>query len=155
MSRRGQAGLLCLEEAEVGAAVVGHTYTGLQAAVDTGERNKLRLLLRFLSLLAVNRLVTPAALLAMLSGLVDAAGTILALNPCEQARGDFYVYAVLAALPFAGATLLEVTQEGLEGIMDLISAYMAKRASCFMPGWQPVEAPPAPVSISFCTPPRA
>ena len=138
--------MLHLEESEVGSQVLSHTYTGLQAALDTGERNKLRLLLRFLSLLTVNHIVTPPSLLAVLSGLVDAAGTILALNASEQARGDFYVYVVLAALPFVGGTLVEVAREGLEGVMEQVGGYMAKRASCFLPGWQPVEGPPAPVS---------
>lgn len=126
--------ILNTEDEDIGASIVDRTYTGIQAAVETEECNKMRILLRFLSLLMVNFVVPPSSVVETSEILLAAsAACIVESAPWLQPRADFFVFCVLAALPFGALFLLNKAEEDLERILAAVEAYMTLRTRILLP----------------------
>eukprot|EP00897_Mesotaenium_endlicherianum_P002335 jgi/Mesen1/2129/ME000152S01224 len=122
-------GLLNVRDAQFGSAVVHRVYCGLQAAAETEESNKLRILVRFLSLLVGSRVVAAATLVGVFDALLASAAATLdaeAGNVAWAPRADAYA---------------ERGEEVVAHIMGACERYMSTRPA---PAWPPACAFPAP-----------
>ncbi|GJP35531.1 hypothetical protein CLOM_g20040 [Closterium sp. NIES-68] len=138
--------LLNVDYEEFGASVVEHVMAGLQAAFETGECNKMRILLRLLALLSVAAVVPESEVLQVLSLLVDTATTHLdptaGGNPNWQPRADFFVFCVLACLPFAAQDWQQSNPDDLSTLLAAVESYMAARSSLVFPALTVFEPQP-------------
>ncbi|KAJ9566411.1 hypothetical protein OSB04_002377 [Centaurea solstitialis] len=92
-------GLLNLENEELVKKIVESTQKSLQDALDSGDCNKIRVLMRFLTVLLLSSAATIVD---------DEKG-----NPSWQARADFYITCILSCLPWGGSELGEKEEEQL------------------------------------------
>lgn len=123
-------GLINTEDKEFVGKVVDRTHAGIQEALDTDNCNKLRILTRFLTVLMCNSVVSPASLIELYESLVSSAATTVdedGGNPAWQARADFYVFCILASLPWGGIELSERVPEELERVLNGVEAYLNLR----------------------------
>lgn len=123
-------GLINTEDREFVGKVVDRTHAGIQEALDTDNCNKLRILTRFLTVLMCNSVVSPASLIEFYEALVSSAATTVdedGGNPAWQARADFYVFCILASLPWGGVELSERVPEELERVLNGVEAYLNLR----------------------------
>ncbi|CAI5518984.1 unnamed protein product, partial [Closterium sp. Naga37s-1] len=138
--------LLSVDYEEFGASVVEHVMAGLQAAFETGECNKMRILLRLLALLSVAAVVPESEVLQVLSLLVDTATSHLdptaGGNPNWQPRADFFVFCVLACLPFAAQDWQESHPDELAGLLAAAQGYMEARSPLVFPALAVFEPQP-------------
>lgn len=123
-------GLINTEDKELVGKVIKRTHAGIQEALDTDNCNKLRILTRFLTVLMCNSVVSPSSLIEFYEALVSSAATTIdedGGNPTWQARADFYVFCILASLPWGGIELSERVPEDLERVLNGVEAYLNLR----------------------------
>lgn len=125
-------GVLNVSNRDFGAAVVQSLSSNLQGSLDSGDCNKLRVLLRFLSLLAGSNVVEPAGVLALYDALLASAvetvdNTSGASQSAWQPRADFFVFCLLASLPFGALDLHQKSEDGLQKVLAKVEAYMSLR----------------------------
>ncbi|CAI7776253.1 unnamed protein product [Closterium sp. NIES-53] len=117
-----------------------------QAAFETGECNKTRILLRLLALLSVAAVVPESEVLQVLSLLVDTATSHLdptaGGNPSWQPRADFFVFCVLACLPFAAQDWQESHPDELASLLAAVQGYMEARSPLIFPALVVFEPQP-------------
>ncbi|KAL8214103.1 hypothetical protein R6Q57_003552 [Mikania cordata] len=101
-------GLLNLENEEFVKKIPESTRKSLQDALDSGDCNKIRISMRFLTVLCAATIVD------------DEKG-----NPSWQARADFYITCILSCLPWGGSELVEQIPEEIERVMVGIEAYLS------------------------------
>lgn len=97
---------------------------------DPSDRTRAKLLLRFLAILPSVAVLTPAAAIDVLDTVLCAAiADADAARPGWQPRADYLVYAVLAALPWAGGTLSSEagSRDAFERLCDTAEEYLGKR----------------------------
>jgi len=131
-------GLLNLEDEEFGRKLVEQTHAKLQDALDTENCNKLRILMRFLTVLMCSNVILPGALIEVFETLLSSAATTVdeeGGNPAWQARADFYIFCILASLPWGGLELLERVPEELDRVMAGIEAYLSIRKHIVEPAF--------------------
>lgn len=131
-------GLLNLEDEDFGRKVVEETHAKLQDYLDTENCNKLRILMRFLTVLMCSNVILPGALIEVFETLLSSAATTVdeeGGNPAWQARADFYIFCILASLPWGGLELLERVPEELDRIMAGIEAYLSIRKHIVEPAY--------------------
>ncbi|CAM6096308.1 unnamed protein product [Calypogeia fissa] len=129
-------GLINLENTDFVAKIVAQTHDGLQAALDSGNCNKIRTLMRFLTVLMSSNVIAPSALIEVFETLVSAAATTIdedGGNPAWQPRADFYVFCILASLPWGGLELAERVPDDLERVLAGVEAYLTLRKRCSDP----------------------
>ncbi|KAG8063378.1 hypothetical protein GUJ93_ZPchr0003g17322 [Zizania palustris] len=105
-------GLINLENEDFAKSIVDTTHANLQDALHNENRDRIRILLRFLCGLMCSKVVLPNSIIETFETLLSSAATILdeeTGNPSWQPRADFYVYCILASLPWGGSELIEVT----------------------------------------------
>ncbi|KAL6649921.1 hypothetical protein ACP70R_014145 [Stipagrostis hirtigluma subsp. patula] len=103
-------GLMNLENEDFVKDIVDTTQANLQDALHNENRDRIRILLRFLSGLMCSKVVVPNSIIETFETLLSSAATILdeeTGNPSWQPRADFYVYCILASLPWGGPELFE------------------------------------------------
>lgn len=125
-------GLINTEDSNFASKIVQQTHDRIQGALDSGECNKLRVLIRFLTVLMSSNVVAPASLVEVFEALLSSAATTVddeKGNPAWQPRADFYVFCILASLPWAGLDLSERASEELERVMAGVEAYLSIRKS--------------------------
>jgi nuclear cap-binding protein subunit 1 len=124
-------GLLNLEDTDFVAKIVTQTHAGIQTALDTDNRNKLRVLIRFLTVLMCSSVIAPGSLIEVYESLLSSAATTIdedgGGNPAWQPRADFYVFCILASLPWGGMELAERVPEELERVLNAVEAYLNLR----------------------------
>ncbi|VAI53620.1 unnamed protein product [Triticum turgidum subsp. durum] len=94
-------GLINLENEDFAKGIVDATQANLQDALHTENRDRIRILLRFLCGLMCSKVISPNSIIETYETLLSSAATILdedAGNASWQPRADFYVYCILASL---------------------------------------------------------
>lgn len=120
-------GLINQEDTDFVAKVVDQTHGGIQEALTTDNLNKLRILTRFLTVLMCNNVIAPSSLIELYESLVSSAATTIdedGGNPAWQARADFYVFCILASLPWGAMELAERVPEELDRVLNGVEAYL-------------------------------
>ncbi|XP_052177986.1 nuclear cap-binding protein subunit 1 [Diospyros lotus] len=123
-------GLLNLENEDFAKKVVESTQTNLQDALDSGNCNRIRILIRFLTVMMCSKVLQPSSLVVLYETLLSSAATIVDEergNPSWQACADFYVTCILSCLPWGGAELVEQVPEEIERVMVGTEAYLRIR----------------------------
>ncbi|CAH1449725.1 unnamed protein product [Lactuca virosa] len=123
-------GLLNLENEDLVKKILETTQKSLQDALDSGDCNKIRISMRFLTVLMCSKVVQPSSLVVVFETLLSCAATIVddeKGNPSWQARADFYITCILSCLPWGGSELVEQIPEEIERVMVGIEAYLSIR----------------------------
>ncbi|KAL1823044.1 hypothetical protein ACET3Z_009822 [Daucus carota] len=123
-------GLLNLENDGFVKKVVETIQINLQGALDDGNCSRIRILMRFLTVLMCCKVVQPSALLVVFETLLSSAATIVDEekgNPSWQACADFYITCILSCLPWGGSELIEQVPEEVERVIVGIEAYLSIR----------------------------
>ncbi|XP_019260463.1 PREDICTED: nuclear cap-binding protein subunit 1 [Nicotiana attenuata] len=123
-------GLLNLENEEFVAKLVENAQINLQDALETGKCNRIRILMRFLTVLMCSKVIQPSALVVIFECLLSSAATTVDEEkgiPSWQARADFYITCILSCLPWGGAELVEQVPEEIERVMVGVEAYLSIR----------------------------
>lgn len=123
-------GLLNLEKEELGKLAVENTHSSLQQAILSEDCDRIRVLLRFVTVLMCSKVLQPTALVVVFETLLSSAATIIDEekgNPAWQARADFYISCILSCLPWGGAELMEQVPEEIDRVMVGIQAYLSIR----------------------------
>ncbi|CAI5463744.1 unnamed protein product [Closterium sp. Yama58-4] len=120
-----QVSLLNVDYEEFGASVVEHVMAGLQS---------------------VSAVVPESEVLQVLSLLVDTATSHLdptaGGNPNWQPRADFFVFCVLACLPFAAQDWQESHSDELASVLAAVQGYMEARSPLIFPALAVFEPQP-------------
>ncbi|VAH90802.1 unnamed protein product [Triticum turgidum subsp. durum] len=146
-------GLINLENEDFAKGVVDATQANLQDALHTENRDRIRILLRFLCGLMCSKVISPNSIIETYETLLSSAATILdedAGNASWQPRADFYVYCILASLPWGGSELFEQVPDELERVLVGIQSYISIRRHMQLlsrNGWK-VKSVPKPY-LSF------
>ncbi|KAL8205594.1 hypothetical protein R6Q57_009145 [Mikania cordata] len=104
-------GLLNLENEEFVKKILEITHKSLQDALDSGDCNKIRVSMWFLTVLMCSKVIQPSSLVVIFETLLSSAATIVddeKGNPSWQACADFYITCILTCLPWGGYELVEV-----------------------------------------------
>ncbi|KAM0997169.1 hypothetical protein ACFX13_007173 [Malus domestica] len=123
-------GLLNLENEEFIRKVVENTQTNFQDALASGNCNKIRILMRFLTVMMCSKVIHPSSLVVVFETLLSSAATTVDEekgNPSWQSRADFYITCILSCLPWGGAELIEQVPEEIERVMVGVEAYLSIR----------------------------
>ncbi|PUZ41115.1 hypothetical protein GQ55_9G478100 [Panicum hallii var. hallii] len=123
-------GLMNLENEDFAKDIVDTTQDKLQDALHNENRDRIRILLRFLSGLMCSKVVVPNSIIETFETLLSSAATILdeeTGNPSWQPRADFYVYCILASLPWGGPELFEQVPDEFERVLVGIQSYISIR----------------------------
>ncbi|OVA14213.1 MIF4G-like [Macleaya cordata] len=130
-------GLINLESEDFAKKVVETTEANLQDALNAGNCDRIRILLRFLTVLMCSKVVQPASVVVVFETLLSSAATTVddeTGNPSWQARADFYIRCILSSLPWGGAELIEQVPEEIERVMVGIEAYLSIRKRVYDTG---------------------
>ncbi|QCD96897.1 nuclear cap-binding protein subunit 1 [Vigna unguiculata] len=133
-------GLINLENEDFGKQLVEKTKTMFQDALDTGNCNGVRVLMRLLTVMMCSKVLQPSSLVAVFETFLSSAATTVDEekgNPLWQPCADFYITCILSCLPWGGA---ELTEDFLEDLWDRIQVLSLN-------GWK-VESVPRP-HLSF------
>ncbi|KAJ6948299.1 nuclear cap-binding protein subunit 1 [Populus alba x Populus x berolinensis] len=125
---RTQAGLLNSENEDLVKKMVETTQDNFQDASDDGNRDRIRILMRFLTVMMCSKVPLPSSLVVIFETLLSSAATTLDEekgDPSWQACGDFYVICILSCLPWGGSELIEQVPEEIESVMVGIEAYLS------------------------------
>ncbi|WCJ36842.1 Nuclear cap-binding protein subunit 1 [Euphorbia peplus] len=123
-------GLLNLEDENYVRKFLENTQSNFQAALDSGDCDKIRVLMRFLTAMMCSKVIQPASLVVVFQTLLSSAATTVDEekgNPSWQARGDFYVACILSCLPWGASELFEQVPEEIESLMVGLEAYLSIR----------------------------
>ncbi|KAK4484935.1 hypothetical protein RD792_007540 [Penstemon davidsonii] len=123
-------GLLNLENEDFVRKIVENTHANLQVALDSGNCNRIRVLMRFLTVLMCSKVLQPSSLVVLYETLLSSAATTVDEdkgNPSWQACADFYITCILSCLPWGGSELVEQVPEEIDRVMVGIQAYMSIR----------------------------
>ncbi|CAN7012240.1 hypothetical protein IGI04_012606 [Brassica rapa subsp. trilocularis] len=123
-------GLLNLENEDFVRKIVESVQANFQVALDSGNCNSIRILLRFMTSLLCSKVVQPASLIVVFETLLSSAATTVDEekgNPSWQAQADFYVICILSSLPWGGAELAEQVPDEIERVLVGIQAYLSIR----------------------------
>lgn len=124
-------GLINLENEDFAKGIVDTTQANLQDALHNENRDRIRILLRFLCGLMCSKVVLPNSIIETYETLLSAAATILdeeTGSPSWQPRADFYVYCILASLPWGGPELFEQVPDEFERVLVGIQSYISIRS---------------------------
>ncbi|KAJ7012802.1 nuclear cap-binding protein subunit 1 [Populus alba x Populus x berolinensis] len=100
----------------------------MQDASDDGNCDRIRILMRFLTVMRCSKVPVPSSLVVIFETLLSSAATTLdgeKGNPSRQACGDFCVSCILSCLPWGGSELIEQVPEEIESVMVGIEAYLS------------------------------
>ncbi|MEW5299601.1 MAG: hypothetical protein WDW36_002600 [Sanguina aurantia] len=127
-------GLLNTEHQAFIGSLVGKAFTDFSTSLGHGERDRARLLLRFIASMAVVNVVACSSVVALLRSVVDGAIAVgvSAADPSGaswQPYTDFLVYSVLAAMPWCASDLGGECPVEFASLMAALQAYMDARPS--------------------------
>ena len=141
-------GLVNVDESSIAANLLNQVSAELNDALnDPASYRKARLLLRFLTALAVPGVVQPLSAVAALKSVVDAAANVAASAPVSDEDGrtwqpyaDHLVYMALTAVPFGGSEVGEGAGDALAELIAAAESYLEKRPRSSQPGLRPFAA---------------
>ncbi|KAG2405174.1 Nuclear cap-binding protein [Vigna angularis] len=123
-------GLINLENEDFGKQLVEKTKTMFQDALDTGNCNGVRVLMRLLTVMMCSKVLQPSSLVAVFETFLSLAATTVDEekgNPLWQPCADFYITCILSCLPWGGAELTEQVPEDIDRVMVGVEAYLSIR----------------------------
>ncbi|XP_073297270.1 nuclear cap-binding protein subunit 1-like isoform X1 [Primulina huaijiensis] len=123
-------GLLNLEDEDFVLNIVERIHANLQAALEVGNCNRIRVLMRFLTVLMCSKVLLPSSLIVLFETLLSSAATTVddeKGNSSWQACADFYITCILSCLPWGGAELVEQVPEEIDRVLVGIQAYLSIR----------------------------
>ncbi|KAJ3699924.1 hypothetical protein LUZ61_003629 [Rhynchospora tenuis] len=126
-------GLINLENEDFAKRVVDATHSVLQDALQEGNCDRIRISLRFLTALMSSKVIAPSSIIEAFETLLSSAATTIdeeTGNPSCQPCADFYVYCILASLPWGGAELAEQVPDEFERVMVGLQSYLSIRSHC-------------------------
>ncbi|CAG2189179.1 CBP80 [Mytilus edulis] len=101
----------------------------LKEALKTGEFDNALLIVRFLSDLVNCHVIVAGSLIAMFDNFIE----VTLEDNIPQVRSDFYVYAVMASLPWVGKELQEKKEQEFNKLLMSIDNYISKRQKIHAP----------------------
>uniref|UniRef100_A0A1D1Y1B5 Nuclear cap-binding protein subunit 1 n=1 Tax=Anthurium amnicola TaxID=1678845 RepID=A0A1D1Y1B5_9ARAE len=123
-------GLINLENEDIAGEMVESAHKNLQDALYSGDCNRIRILMRFVTVLMCSKVIFPGSIVEVFETLLSSAATTVdeeVGNPAWQSRADFYVTCILSCLPWCGAELSEQVPEEIERVMAGIQSYFSIR----------------------------
>ncbi|TKY62990.1 Nuclear cap-binding protein subunit 1 [Spatholobus suberectus] len=123
-------GLINLENEDFVKQLVEKTHTKFQDALDSGNCNGVRTLMRLLTVMMCSKVLQPNSLVAVFETFLSSAATTVDEekgNPLWQPCADFYITCILSCLPWGGAELIEQVPEDIERVMVGVEAYLSIR----------------------------
>ncbi|XP_028162268.1 nuclear cap-binding protein subunit 1-like [Ostrinia furnacalis] len=122
-------GLLNAKNYNFGGEFVEYIVKTFKENLKTGKWNAARYCLRFISDLVNCHVLAASSLLTLLETLVDCANE----DGVPQVRRDWFVFAVLSALPWVGRELYEKKESQLEHLLVTIEVFLNKRSKKHWP----------------------
>nr|CAG4650844.1 EOG090X03JL [Simocephalus serrulatus] len=116
-------GLLNAKNYNFGGEFVEQIVRNLKEALREGQWESARLIVRFISDMVNCHIVSASSLLQLYDSFIDAAME----QGVPQVRRDWYMYALLTALPWVGRELFEKKENDLERIMAAMEGYLRRR----------------------------
>lgn len=123
-------GLINLENEDFVKRLVEQTRSKFQDALDTGNCNGVRILMRLMTVMMCSKALQPNSLVDVFEIFLSSAATTVDEekgNPLWQPCADFYITCILSCLPWGGAELVEQVPEDIERVMVGIEAYLSIR----------------------------
>ncbi|ONK68418.1 uncharacterized protein A4U43_C05F11300 [Asparagus officinalis] len=136
-------GLINLENENFAKKIADSTHSRFQDALYSGNCKRVRILLRFLTVLMCSNVILPGSLVGIFETLLSSAATTIDVdngNPSWQSRADFYVTCILSSLPWGGAELVEQVPEDFERAMVGVQSYINIRSRSQDTGFTIFEA---------------
>ncbi|KAE9588846.1 putative nuclear cap-binding protein subunit 1 [Lupinus albus] len=123
-------GLINLENEDFVKRLVENTQAKFQDALDSGNYNVIRILMRLMTVLMCSKVLQPSSLVVVFEMLLSSAATTVDEekgNPLWQPCADFFITCILSCLPWGGAELIEQVPEEIERVMVGVEAYLSIR----------------------------
>ncbi|CAL9092146.1 unnamed protein product [Musa textilis] len=123
-------GLINLEDEDFGKNIVDDLHCKLQEALSSENCDKIRILLRFLTVLMCSKVILPSSVIEVFETLLSSAATIIdedAGNPSWQPCADFYITCILSCLPWGGTELIEQVPDEFDRVIVGIQSYLSIR----------------------------
>ncbi|OWR49725.1 nuclear cap-binding protein subunit 1 [Danaus plexippus] len=122
-------GLLNAKNYNFGGEFVDYIVKTFKENLKTGKWNAARYCLRFIADLVNCHVLAASSLLTLLETLVDCANE----DGVPQVRRDWFVFAVLATLPWVGRELYEKKESQLDHLLVTIEVFLNKRSKKHWP----------------------
>ncbi|GBP06866.1 Nuclear cap-binding protein subunit 1 [Eumeta japonica] len=122
-------GLLNAKNYNFGGEFVDYIVKTFKENLKTGKWNAARYCLRFISDLVNCHVLAASSLLTLLETLVNCANE----DNVPQVRRDWFVFAVLSALPWVGRELYEKKESQLDHLLVTIEVFLNKRSKKHWP----------------------
>lgn len=122
-------GLLNAKNYNFGGEFVEYIVKTFKENLKIGKWNAARYCLRFISDLVNCHVLAASSLLTLLETLVDCANE----DNVPQVRRDWFVFAVLSALPWVGRELYEKKESQLDHLLVTIEVFLNKRSKKHWP----------------------
>ncbi|XP_064620133.1 nuclear cap-binding protein subunit 1-like [Lineus longissimus] len=122
-------GLLNARNYNCGGEFVEMLVRNLKECLKSNEFEPARMIVRFLSDLVNCHVIVAGSLLAMFDNFVE----VTLEDNIPQVRSDWYVYAVLSSLPWAGRELYEKKEAEFNRMLLTIENYLSKRQKVHLP----------------------
>ncbi|KAJ1391985.1 MIF4G-like, type 3, partial [Sesbania bispinosa] len=123
-------GLINLENEDFVKKLVEKTQNKFQDALDSGNCNGVRILMRLFTVMMCSKVLQPSTLVEIFEAFLSSAATTVDEekgNPLWQPCADFYIICILSCLPWGGAELAEQIHEDIDRVMVGIEAYLSIR----------------------------
>ncbi|KAL5004537.1 hypothetical protein ScPMuIL_017993 [Solemya velum] len=122
-------GLLNAKNYNCGGEFVEMLVRNLKEALKSTEFDNARIMVRFLSDLVNCHVIVVGSLLSMFDSFLE----VMLEDNIPQVRSDWYVYAVLSALPWIGRELFEKKETEFNKLLITIDGYISKRQKIHVP----------------------
>lgn len=122
-------GLLNAKNYNCGGEYVEMLVRNLKEALKTEQFESARMMVRFLADLVNCHVIVAGSLLAMFDNFIE----VTLEDNIPQVRSDWYVFAVLSALPWVGRELYEKKEVEFQKLMITIDNYISKRQKIHVP----------------------
>ncbi|CAD5170194.1 unnamed protein product [Musa acuminata subsp. malaccensis] len=123
-------GMINLEDEDFGKNIVDDLHCKLQEALSSENCDKIRTLMRFLTVLMCSKVILPSSVIEVFETLLSSAATIIdedAGNPSWQPCADFYITCILSCLPWGGTELIEQVPDEFDRVIVGIQSYLSIR----------------------------